>query len=107
MSLAFGFRNLNGYWLPRIIQSPYATDSVSDTDNLYQKSATIRYSTFHNYPCDLDLYQLADAGFIYLGVGTRVQCVHCHIILEGFLSQDDPEEIHSLIVPFCPYFTQK
>ncbi len=107
MNPPFGFRNLEGRWMPSIVQKPFLpVEPVSELDDLYQKSAVARYSTFVDFPLETDLRpsitQFVDAAFVYTGHREDVRCVHCNLILSAFLPHEEPEEVHQMLVPFCP-----
>ncbi len=103
----FGFRDLpfEDFELPRVLQTPRHLATLTEQDDLYQKSSVTRYSTFLGCPrlawpsvCDF-----VDASFVYVGGPLRaVRCVFCNIILGQFLLSDNVDTIHTLLVPHCP-----
>lgn len=64
-----------------------------------------RLNTFTNWPKYMRPRptELAKAGLYYCGVGDKVQCPTCNIVLQEWEPNDDPFEDHLKYSPNCPY----
>lgn len=51
--------------------------------------------------------KLVDAGFFYCGIGDRVQCFYCGIVLHDWNLTDEPWEEHAYIGDKCGYLNAK
>ena len=68
-----------------------------------------RIATFDNWPKETLVkgFQLAEAGFFYLGIADRVQCVFCDGILRNWDPGDDPWKEHERHFKHCPFIQCK
>lgn len=66
---------------------------------------SVRLATYREWPSGIKQKpeQLAAAGFYYAGIGDRVMCFVCNIILKDWVQDDDPWEQHALWKPDCSY----
>ncbi|XP_072305858.1 baculoviral IAP repeat-containing protein 7-like [Eucyclogobius newberryi] len=64
-----------------------------------------RLQTFHNWPSDAPVssYDLAKAGFFFLGPGDKVQCFCCGGVLRCWVHGDSPVTEHNRHFPTCNF----
>lgn len=58
-----------------------------------------------NWSYDVDPVEMAEAGFYYLMVQDRVQCVFCEIVLDNWHAEDDPLIEHARHNPRCNFIS--
>ncbi|XP_060589383.1 baculoviral IAP repeat-containing protein 3-like isoform X2 [Ruditapes philippinarum] len=76
-------------------------------DNEDKKFEFRRLLSFQNWPqeCPVFPIKLAKAGFYYNNNGDEVKCFRCGTVKSDWQAEDDPNEIHRLLNPDCPYLT--
>lgn len=64
-----------------------------------------RYVTFKNFPVSsvVSPLQLSHAGFFYLGLGEKVRCYYCYLLVEKWSGVETPLETHRRLNPKCQY----
>nr|XP_023996050.1 LOW QUALITY PROTEIN: baculoviral IAP repeat-containing protein 3-like [Salvelinus alpinus] len=74
-------------------------------DLQYDNSSELfRISTFALFPAAAVTERtLARAGWVYTGVGDRVQCFRCKVTAEGWQTGDCPTERHRQLSPSCAF----
>ncbi|KAK3577417.1 hypothetical protein CHS0354_032263 [Potamilus streckersoni] len=98
-----------------LLQSPNA-EEVHATSNGYDigpvhnpyrefRSEMRRLETFHNWPAyaAVNARDLAKNGFLYTGIGDRVQCAFCHNVISGWTPQDNVATEHKKLSPDCAF----
>ena len=93
---------------PHFISEPITSSSSSShtSPSLTEyKFEHLRRETFRSWPSDAYVGpdEMAQAGFIYLGSGDRVQCVFCNGILKNWVPGDKAFQEHQRKFPYCPF----
>ena len=53
--------------------------------------------SFKSWPTlEPNFKKLVNAGFYYTGVGNKLSCIECRVILNGWKCSDDPWTVHEL-----------
>ena len=76
--------------------------------NLRMNYESERLKTFNNWPLVfISVWDLAKNGLYYTGIGDRVKCNYCHIILCEWEPNDNVEADHKKHSPRCPFYSGK
>ena len=58
--------------------------------------------SFKSWPTlEPNFKKLVNAGFYYTGVGSKLSCIECRVILNGWKCSDDPWTVHEKVSPHC------
>lgn len=79
-----------------------ARDVVGYTHSVFN-SFNDRIVTFNNWTNSFSAQELANAGFVYMGVNDKVFCFTCHVRLHAWTSNDDAFFEHAKFSPNCKY----
>ncbi|CAC5373534.1 BIRC7_8 [Mytilus coruscus] len=68
-----------------------------------------RLETYKSAPKTLRAWRikLAKAGFFYTGNGHKCRCAFCGFSYNLWTEADDPEDIHGILKPDCPFLTDR
>lgn len=85
-----------------LLQTQQNTSRVTLKESSFITAARSR--SYSNWPHFMPTREIMSAnGWYYCNISDRVICIYCNTICHGWISKDDPYEVHATLAPNCPF----